>query len=347
MIMPAKPLDLPRCDSVKISIFNFSIPSLLNMLSLYSFFLLVLSLSSSVLAQQACNGHTEYCDKVYPDVSQIGAHDSAFVGLLPQQNQEFSVTDQLDAGIRFLQGQTHLDIFGTFSLCHTSCFLEDAGPVTSYLSTIKSWLDRNPNEVLTLLLTNGDNVDPSMFDSAFQVTGLQSYTYAPTTDGTTLPISAWPTLASMISAGTRLVFFLGKYLVLLRFSVYWFLYEPSDSGANPTTYPYILDEFSYFFETPYDTLDPNFAECTLDRPPNGDPKGRMYIINHFLDLAVGSITIPYMAKLDETNAPTGVGSIGDQVSLCEGIYAQRPKAVLVDFMNFGDVFAAERSMNSV
>jgi len=123
-------------------------------------------------AQPACNGHPELCTRKFSNITQIGAHDSAFVGLLPQDNQDLSITDQLNAGIRFLQAQTHLDIFGKLSLCHTSCFEEDAGSLESYLTTIKRWLDTNPNEVLTLLLTNGDNVPSSRFSTAFTSSGL-------------------------------------------------------------------------------------------------------------------------------------------------------------------------------
>lgn len=108
-----------------------------------------------------------------------------------------------------------------------------------------------------------------------------------------------------------------------------------------------MDEFSYFFETPYDTLDPNFAECTLDRPSGASPDGRMYIVNHFLDRQVGSVDIPYVALLPQTNAATGAGSIGAQVSLCEGIYGWKPKFVLVDYFDVGNVFAAELALNGL
>ena len=70
-----------------------------------------------------CNGQTSLCNRKYSNVSFIGAHDSAFVGPLPTQNQDLSVTAQLNGGIRFLQAQTHnVKIFGISNLrmCHTS-----------------------------------------------------------------------------------------------------------------------------------------------------------------------------------------------------------------------------------
>ena len=156
-----------------------------------------------------CNGHPEYCDRIYSNVSQIGAHDSAFIGELPTQNQHLSLNDQLTAGVRFLQGQTHKNDQGTLELCHTSCLEEDGGSAQDYLSTVKSFLDANPNEVLTVLLTNGDNVDVSMFDSAISGSGIKDYAFVPETGSGVLGINNWPTLGDMVGSGKRLVFFLG------------------------------------------------------------------------------------------------------------------------------------------
>ena len=289
------------------------------------FFLLSFLCFAPGRAQTICNGHAELCSRRYSNVTAIGAHDSAFVGQLPQDNQAVSVTAQLDAGIRFLQVQSHKNIFGTLQLCHTSCFEEDAGNVASYLSTVKSWLDANPNEVLTILIVNGDTVPVSMFDSAFTSSALKSYAYTPPTSP--LAIDAWPTLQELITTGTRLIAFL-------------------DAGADASV-PYILDEFTYFFETPFDTLDPAFPECTIDRPAGAKADGRMYIVNHFLDVEWHGIDIPDRMALDATNAATGVGSIGAQADLCVGLYGRAPVGVLVDYFDHGDVFKAQNALNGL
>ena len=130
-------------------------------------------------AQTLCNGHAELCGRKYSNITSVGAHDSAFVGQLPQDNQDVSVTAQLDAGIRFLQVQSHKNIFGILHLCHTSCFELDAGTVESYLATVNSWLDAHPNEVVTLLIVNGDNVPVAEFDDAYTSSGLKSLAYTP------------------------------------------------------------------------------------------------------------------------------------------------------------------------
>lgn len=113
-----------------------------------------------------------------------------------------------------------------------------------------------------------------------------------------------------------------------------------------TAFPYIMDEFSYFFETPFDVTDPAFP-CNLDRPAGASPDGRMYIVNHFLDTAIGSIDVPDVLAINTTNAPTGNGSIGAQVDNCLALYASQPKAVLCDYVSMGDVFTAELTMNGL
>ena len=291
--------------------------------------ILVLSQFAAVLLAQtaSCNGNAALCSRSYSNVSQVGTHDSAFVGSTAADNQYVSVTQQLDAGIRFLQGQTHKDALGTLSLCHTSCLLRNAGPLTTYLSTIKSWLDAHPNEVLTLLLTNGDNLNVTQFDSAFQSSGLVPSIYIPPSDAP-LNLDAWPTLQELITTNKRLVMFL-------------------DYGANTALVPYILDEFAFFFETPYDTTDPTFPECNIDRPPGANADGRMYIVNHFLDLNLSGILIPDVPADNETNAATGSGSIGAQIDLCEVLYHRAPKGVLVDNFDKGNVFAAQNMANGL
>lgn len=177
------------------------------------------------LRGQACNGQAAFCDRLYSNVSWIGTHDSAFVGSLidPRVNQEEAVASQLNAGIRFLQAQTHLLGNSTLELCHTSCIELDAGRLETYLATVKTWLDANPNEVLTMLLVNGDDVDVSMFGDVLSAAGLSDYAFVPSTSPNKLDMGSWPTYGELIESGKRLVMFL-------------------DAGADESTVPYVLDE---------------------------------------------------------------------------------------------------------
>lgn len=168
-----------------------------------------LACAGTALGQTLCNGNADYCGRSYSNVSFIGAHDSPFVGDLPTDNQNYNITQQLDFGIRFLQGQTHMD-GGSLDMCHTSCLLEDAGSLQDFLSEVKTWMDANPNEVITLLITNGDNVGIGNFSDAFTASGITQYAFVPQGSPNVLGIDDWPTLQELITAGTRLVAFLGN-----------------------------------------------------------------------------------------------------------------------------------------
>lgn len=126
-------------------------------------------------------------------------------------------------GIRFLQAQvtsiplkylspqphtlqTHKLLDALF-MCHTSCFLLNTGLLVNYLKRINTWMVAHPNEVVTLLLTNQDNVDVSVFGKAMVDSGLAKLAYTPPKP---LTLSEWPTLQEMINSNKRLVMFLGE-----------------------------------------------------------------------------------------------------------------------------------------
>ena len=182
--------------------------SLTSLLLIPSIFTLCTVAAPAERQTNPCNGYTALCDRQYSNITFVGTHDSAFVGILPTENQHDTVTQQLNAGVRFLQAQTHV-LNGNLELCHTSCLEENSGSLQNYLSTIKSFLDANPNELITLLLVNGDFQSPTLFDQNFKAVGLDTYAFVPATSPNPLPIDSWPTLGNMIAAGQRLVVFLG------------------------------------------------------------------------------------------------------------------------------------------
>ena len=74
--------------------------------------------------------------------------------------------------------------------------------------------------VVSLLIVNSDNVAPAQYDTVFKAAGLDTLAYAPTS--ASLAASDWPTLGTLIDAGTRLVVFL-------------------TTEADFTTVPYLID----------------------------------------------------------------------------------------------------------
>ncbi|KAH0590970.1 PI-PLC X domain-containing protein [Termitomyces sp. J132] len=299
----------------------------------------VTSLLCSIVAVQGmvpvrratvCNGHAELCDKSYGAVSYIGSHDSYAIQIgastNPAANQDQNITTQLNDGIRMLQVQAHLQN-GVIRLCHTSCTLLDGGTFEDYLKTVKAWLDANPNEVLSILIVNIDNQPVSAFGSVYVNAGIDTVSYAP--PKSPMQASEWPTLGSMIDSGKRLVTFM-------------------DNQADLTTVPYIIDEFTNVWETAFDVTDPSLFDCAVNRT-KGDTSTQMYLINHFLDKLLVGAPIPDVAKANITNAASGAGSLGEQVTTCTSVNTRPPNFLLVDFYEFGggSVFQVAATINGV
>lgn len=179
--------------------------------------------------------------------------------------------------------------------------------------------------MLTLLIVNINNLPSTSYDTVFKAVGLDAISYSPT--AAILTEFDWPTLGSMIDANKRLVTFL-------------------DNGANFAAVPYIIDgahvsprlvsfysndvfaEFTNIWETKFDVLDPTF-DCLVNRS-KGDSSTEMFLINHFLDTTVLGQAAPDIANLNVTNAFSGPGSLGAQVSTCITTQGRPPNFMLVD-----------------
>lgn len=271
-------------------------------------------------AAAACNGHDQLCGRRYSNVTMIGTHNSAFVGDSPFHNQFVTVTEQLDSGVRFLQAQTH-DKLGEIQLCHTSCLYLDVGPLARYLQEVADWLAAHPDDVVTMLLTNIDAVPMDKFDAVFGQAGLKQHVFRP---GGTLAQDQWPTLRELIKAGTRLVVFMGRACRPCQPAAARL--RAADYHADQTQADYILNEFDFFWETPYGITDSKFPTCRVDRPAGGDARKLMGIMNHMLNIRIGDIVFPNMIEAAKTNS---LASIQKQVDLCRRDGKPQPNVILV------------------
>ena len=123
--------------------------------------------------------------------------------------------------ILLVNGAEDLGPLGELSMCHTDCTIYYGCSLKSYLETVKDWVNGHPDEVVTMLLTNGDNVDISEFDEVFRESGMEEMVFVPGTSPKMLGIGDWPTYREIIEAGKRVVVFL-------------------DYGADESRVPYIL-----------------------------------------------------------------------------------------------------------
>lgn len=204
-----------------------------------------------------------------------------------------------------MQFQVHLQN-GTLLLCHTYCELLDVGTLQSYLTTVTQWLDQHPYEVITILMGNFDFVEVGNFTRPLINSGITRYAYQP--PKIPMALDDWPVLSELILTQKRVIIFM-------------------DYNANQTQVPFILDEFSQMWETPFSPTNSSFP-CTQQRPPNL-PRDRaenmLYMANHNLNLEVmlagQDILIPNIAVLNETNAVTGYRSLGLMADNCMGEFS--------------------------
>jgi len=224
-----------------------------------------------------------------------------------------------------LQLQAHKPAKGNqndIHLCHTNCTFFDGGLLEDYLKKVKTFMDKNTNDVVSILIVNSDGFTPSQYNDVYKAAGLDAVSYKPTSAITT----TWPSLSSMIDSNQRLVTFL-------------------DNGADFSVAPYIIDEFTNVWETAFDVTDTTF-NCTVNR---GDPNAALYLINHFLDKIVLGQPAPNPDQANITNAVSGTGALGVQVQTCLNDHGRNPTFMLVDFYEFGggSVFQVAATANGV
>ncbi|KAE8556655.1 hypothetical protein TMatcc_004039 [Talaromyces marneffei ATCC 18224] len=267
---------------------------------------------------QPCNGYVEFCARNYSNITYVAAHNSPFnrQGNIAS-NQQYPVTTQLNDGIRMLQFQVHLQN-GSLYLCHTSCDLLNVGTLQDYLTTVTKWLNNNPYEVITILMGNYDLIGVGNFTDPIVNSGLSKYAYQP--PKIPMGLDDWPMLSELILTQKRAIIFM-------------------DYNANQTEVPYILDEFTQMWETPFSPTDPNFP-CTVQRPPNLSTeraKSIMYMANHNLNVEISfsglDILIPNTAVLNETNGVFGYRSLGLMANNCTATWGRPPNFLLVDYYN--------------
>ena len=296
------------------------------------------TVASSISSDTACNNSPALCSQAYNNITHMGAHNSAFVRAGDNtnnagSNQYYDAVAALNYGLRLLQVQVHSETTG-LHMCHSSCSLFDAGLLSDWLADIAGWIDDNANDVVTILLVNSDEADISEFASAFETAGLAKYGYVPESTNAT---SEWPTLESMISAGSRMVSFI------------------TNISAN-SSYTYLLPEFDYMFETAYEITSLSGFNSSLDRPgrlgtaTEAVSSSYMGLVNHMLGSTItASIYVPDLDAIDMTNSvgTTEGSALGTHVNACISDWAVKPNFVLVDYWNKGDVMAVADAANGL
>ena len=193
------------------------------------------------------------------------------------------------------------------------------------------------NKVVTVLLVNSDSATAAELDAQYVTAGIKPYVYTP--PSTTTAPATWPTLQELISASTRLVTFVASL----------------DPASN-TVAPYLLDEFTFVFENPFDVTSANNFSCTANRPASvlGNTAAALQadllpLMNHFLDIPEAfGIEVPNIGAVNITNAPSGgVGNLGNATATCTTAYGKPPTFILVDFFEEGPAINTVDTLNGI
>ncbi|KAL8927450.1 MAG: hypothetical protein Q9208_002255 [Pyrenodesmia sp. 3 TL-2023] len=215
--------------------------------------------------------------------------------------------------------------------------IEDKGCFAcfNWLADIKTWLDQNPYDVVTVLLVNFNNAVASDLDAQYQLADVKPYAYS-IPISTTVPFD-WPTLNDLVISGKRLVTFVAD------------MYPSAEA-------PYLLNEFNYIFENPFSVLSLSNFSCTPERPAivQGQTSaavqsGRLPLMNHFLNIDRDfGIQVPNVGNISITNAVSGsMGNLGDAAATCSTAYGKAPTFILVDFFDQGPAIDTVDRINGI
>ncbi|MCA9824373.1 MAG: hypothetical protein KC482_03240 [Dehalococcoidia bacterium] len=192
-------------------------------------------------------------------------------------------------------------------LCHGYCEL-GATPFQRTLGELSSFLDKNPHEVVGLVLQ--DYVDPFDVEAALTRAGLIDLVY------TLSPGEPLPTLREMIELDRRI----------------FVLAENVGSQPAPAWYHDVLN---WVQETPYVFRTPGDLSC---RPNRGDASAPFFLLNHW-------ITSDLPAPRDGAVLNTREFIVA-RVHECEEVRARPVNFIAVNFYEVGDLVGAVDELNS-
>ncbi|KNZ77622.1 hypothetical protein J132_04989 [Termitomyces sp. J132] len=167
--------------------------------------------------------------------------------------------------------------------------LFDGGAVVDYLTIVKTFLDANPNEVVTFIFTNPEGVSlPDVWKPAFDSAEITPLAYVPPSR----PVKRddWPTLGQLIDSGKRVIVFLDAGADGSDGGIVDFILPEFDMASGKrllfSLICYLLFISLQVFEDPFDPTDPTFP-CQVDRISGPlSPADHENLINHNLNINI-------------------------------------------------------------
>ena len=254
-----------------------------------------------------CNGHPDLCERPFDEVVFPATHNSMSNEqdgwVLPNQNTNMRA--QLIDGIRaFL-----IDVYeqrGQLVLCHSVCTLGQRDYLEA-LQELRSFLDENPGEVISLLIQNA--VSSQQLDDALVESGLAPYAIVQD------PNAPWPTLQELVDRNTRL-------LVTV------------ESGGPPPERIHSL--WAVAWDTPYSFESVEAFNCTQNR---GDSTNALFLINHWLSAPAALPEFGPVANAGDV--------LRARVEECRTDWGRLPTFIAVDYHDAGDLMTVVDELNGV
>jgi hypothetical protein len=190
-------------------------------------------------------------------------------------------------------------------LCHNVCAF-GGKPFADGLADVRRFLQRNPDEVVTIILQ--DEVPRADATTVFEEAGLGRYLYDPADD------ARWPTLGELIERNRRLIVF------------------AENEGPPPGWYQ---QAFARMADTPFGFPSPQAMTCDHNRGPDD---ADLLLMNHWVSRAA-----PDRATAAVVNAAPFLRS---RIDACRAERHQLPNFVAVDFATLGDVVGVVQEMNA-
>jgi hypothetical protein len=279
-------------------------------------------------ASPTCNGSPLLCDRLFNETYFLTTHNSFAVGSNPAANQQQSIAQQLQGGVRGLALDLHqfdpAQPTDTIYLCHLSCAILYAGLFSEALTPIKTFLDKNPKEIVTVFLENFGKFPVTTIGRHFADAGLTSRTYVKQW------YEPWKTHNQMIDNNQRLI-------VL------------NDYGDPNAQYPFVVREYNTVWETPYNyEYRKTTYSCGVDRPFEGLPPGYpMYVMNHFVftTFGIGGSAIPTPNPLIAADVNADLLQI--HIDNCREQHGKAPNYISVDFYDKGRARELVAKLNNV
>jgi hypothetical protein len=258
---------------------------------------------------RSCNGHPELCERSLTDITMALTHNAmsnADEGwLLP--NQHHSIDQQLADGVRGFMLDAHYED-GEAMLCHGECSL-GSEPLAHGMARYADFLDQEPDNVFVFVFES--YVAPADIAGAFEEAGLADRAYAHTD-----PDAPWPTLATLVDAGTPLVVF------------------SQDDGGD---FPWLMSAYAdHLWDTPYAAQTADDFSCDLLR---GSKDHALFLVNHFLSRPSARPDLAEEVNYDPL--------LSERVAQCEDEADQRANIIAVDFYDIGDVLTVVDRLNGV